>query len=211
MTEPEHLPRKRVAILISGRGSNMSALIDAAKQTGFPADICLVFSNKPEALGLATARSHGISAIGLSHLQFSDRDAFDRAMHAELIAHHIEFICLAGFMRLLSPWFCTEWVGRMINVHPALLPSYKGLNTHARALADGAKIHGCTIHHVTAEMDVGPIIAQAAVPVLPNDTAASLGARVLAQEHGLYPVALAKLLGRAEADAAIQTDALRVI
>ena len=182
--------RKRVAVLISGRGSNMSALIDAAKAPGFPAEIALVLSNKPDAPGLERAASEGIATAVVPHKGFSSREDFDRAMHEFLLAAKIEIVCLAGFMRLLSPWFCETWKGRMINVHPALLPSFKGLDTHARALAAGVRLHGATVHFVVPEMDAGAIIAQAAVPVIFNDTEEALGARVLAQEHRIYPMAL---------------------
>ena len=179
------------AILISGRGSNMAALIEAAKAPGFPARIALVLSNKAEAGGLAIARAAGVPVAVIEHRQFGkDRAAFDAAMQAELERHGIELICLAGFMRLLTPGFCAAWEGRMINVHPALLPSFKGLDTHARALAVGVKLHGCTTHFVTAGMDEGPIAMQAAVPVRDDDTETTLAARVLAEEHRIYPETL---------------------
>src|SRR5215831_17324187 len=188
------MTRKRVAILISGRGSNMAALIEAAKAADYPAEIALVISNRPDAAGLARARAEGISTAVIDHTRYGkDREAFDRALHAELEAHRIELVCLAGFMRLLSPWLVERWHGRMINIHPALLPAFKGLDTHRRALAAGVRLHGCTVHYVTPGMDEGPIIAQAAVPVLPGDTAESLAARVLAAEHRLYPAALARV------------------
>lgn len=183
--------RKRVAILISGRGSNMAALVKAAKAPEFPAEIVLVLSNKPEAAGLEFARSEGIpTAIIPSKGYGKDRAAFDAAMQAELVKSGAEIICLAGFMRLLTSEFCENWAGRMINIHPALLPSFKGLDTHARALAEGVKLHGCTTHFVTPGMDEGPIILQAAVPVLDDDTEETLGARVLAEEHRIYPETL---------------------
>ena len=163
------------AILISGRGSNMAALIEAAKAPGFPARIALVLSNKAEAGGLAIARAAGVPVAVIEH---------------RLERHGIELICLAGFMRLLTPGFCAAWEGRMINVHPALLPSFKGLDTHARALAAGVKLHGCTTHFVTAGMDEGPIAMQAAVPVRDDDTETTLAARVLAEEHRIYPETL---------------------
>ena len=182
--------RKRVAILISGRGSNMTSLIAAAAAPDFPAEIVLVLSNRPEAAGLATARDRGIEALALDHKAFANREDFERALQTALDARRIELVCLAGFMRQLTPWFVALWRDRMINIHPALLPAYKGLHTHERALADGVKIHGCTAHFVVPEMDAGPIIAQAAVPVLDDDTPETLGARVLAQEHAIYPLAL---------------------
>jgi phosphoribosylglycinamide formyltransferase-1 len=184
--------KKRVAILISGRGSNMAALVRAVKaDPAFPARIVLVLSNRPEAAGLALAAAEGIpSAIVPSNDYGKDRAGFDAAMQAELVKARAEIICLAGFMRLLTPEFCESWSGRMINIHPALLPSFKGLDTHARALAEGVKLHGCTTHFVTPGMDEGPIILQAAVPVLDDDTAESLAARVLAEEHRIYPETL---------------------
>lgn len=185
------LPRKRVAVLISGRGSNMMALVEAAKAPDFPAEIVLVLSNKAEAAGLAFARAQGIATAVIEHRTYGkDRAAFDAAMQAVLETHGVELVCLAGFMRLLTPGFCEAWSGRMINIHPALLPSFKGLDTHARALEAGVKIHGCTTHFVTPGMDEGPIILQAAVPVLDGDTEASLAARVLGEEHRIYPETL---------------------
>jgi len=183
--------KKRVAVLISGRGSNMMALVEAAKAPGFPAEIVLVLSNKADAAGLAFAREHGIATSVIEHRTYGkDRAAFDAAMQAALEAHGVEIVCLAGFMRLLTPGFCEAWAGRMINIHPALLPSFKGLDTHARALEAGVKLHGCTTHFVTPGMDEGPIIAQAAVPVLDDDTEATLAARVLKEEHRIYPETL---------------------
>lgn len=185
---------KRVAILISGRGSNMAALIGAAREAGFPAKIALVLANRPEAGGIAIAAAAGIATAIVDHKTYGrDRAAFDAALAAELAAHAIDLVCLAGFMRLLTPEFCEAWSGRMINIHPALLPSFPGLDTHRRALAAGVKIHGCTTHFVTPGMDEGPIIAQAAVPVLDEDTEESLAARVLAEEHRIYPETLALL------------------
>nr|WP_150287235.1 phosphoribosylglycinamide formyltransferase [Rhabdaerophilum calidifontis] len=185
------MTRRRTAILISGRGSNMAALIAAARAADFPAEIALVLSNRPEAGGLAIAAAAGIATACIDHRPFGkDRAAFDAAMQAELERRGVEIVCLAGFMRLLTPDFCAAWAGRMINIHPALLPSFKGLDTHTRALAAGVKLHGCTTHFVTPGMDEGPIIAQAAVPVLDDDSEASLSARVLAEEHRLYPETL---------------------
>ena len=185
--------RKRVAALISGRGSNMLSLMAAARQDDYPADIALVFSNKPDAPGLATAKEAGIATASLHHKDFATREDFERAMQDILLAHKIDLVCLAGFMRLLTPWFVEQWTGRMINIHPAILPSYKGLHTHERALADGVKLHGATVHFVVPEMDAGPIIAQAKVPVIEGDTEETLSARVLAAENRLYPEALAKV------------------
>jgi phosphoribosylglycinamide formyltransferase-1 len=184
-------PKKRVAILISGRGSNMSALIAAAKAQDYPAEIALVLSNRSDAAGLANARRAGIATAIVDHaVHGKDREAFERAVTEVLEAHCIELVCLAGFMRLLTPWFVGRWQGRLINIHPALLPAFKGLDTHARALAAGAKFHGATVHFVVPEMDSGPIIVQGKVPVREDDTAATLAARVLEIEHRIYPVAL---------------------
>ena len=187
--------RCRVAVLISGRGSNMTSLIAAAKDPAFPAEISLVLSNRPEAPGLATARENGITTVAIDHKHHLSREEFERAMQEVLEAHRIELVCLAGFMRILTSWFVERWTGRMINIHPALLPLYRGLHTHVRALADGLKLHGASVHFVVPGMDEGPIIAQAAVPVLDGDTPDTLGARVLAQEHVIYPLALGLLAG----------------
>jgi len=185
------MSRKRVAVLISGRGSNMAALIEAAKDKSYPAEIVLVLSNKADAGGLVTARDNGIATEIVDHTQFGkDRVAFDAAMQSKLEAHRVDLVCLAGFMRLLSPGFVGLWQNGMLNIHPALLPAFKGLDTHARALTEGAKIHGATVHFVVAEMDAGPIIMQGAVAVRPDDTEAALAARVLAVEHRIYPSAL---------------------
>jgi phosphoribosylglycinamide formyltransferase 1 len=183
--------KKRVAVLISGRGSNMVALIEAAKDASFPAEIALVLSNRPDAAGLAKARAEGIATSVVDHAAFSqDREAFERAVDAVLADHRIDLVCLAGFMRLLTPWLVRRWEGRLINIHPALLPAFKGLHTHERVLAAGEKAHGATVHFVVPEMDAGPIIAQGRVPVHDGDTADTLAARVLAEEHRLYPLAL---------------------
>jgi len=189
--EGTNMSRKRVAILISGRGSNMAALIEAAKDKTFPAEIVLVLSNRPDAGGLERARAAGIATEVVDHKIYGkDRAGFERAMQAMLEAHRIELICLAGFMRLLTDGFVEAWRGRMINVHPALLPAFKGLDTHERVLEAGAKIHGATVHFVVPEMDSGPIIAQGAVAVHDDDNAEKLSARVLAVEHRIYPLAL---------------------
>jgi phosphoribosylglycinamide formyltransferase 1 len=183
--------KQRVAIMISGRGSNMVALIKAAKTKSFPAEIALVVSNEPKAKGLTLARKAGIPIAIVDHRPFGkNRKKFEHALQAELQAHKIDLICLAGFMRLLTPWFVGRWNGRMINIHPALLPAFKGLDTHTRALAAGVKIHGATVHFVVPEMDSGPIIAQGAVSVTKNDTPKTLAARVLKIEHRIYPMAL---------------------
>lgn len=185
------MTKKRVAILVSGRGSNMAALIDAAAEPGFPAEIVAVISNRPGAGALAIAERAGVATVVVDHKAFSSREAFDAALDAELKRVSPDVVCFAGFMRLLTPGFIVAWEGRMLNIHPALLPSFKGLDTHARALAAGVRLHGCTVHLVTAEMDAGPIIAQAAVPVLDGDDEDALAARVLKAEHRLYPRALA--------------------
>ena len=183
--------KKRVAVLISGRGSNMTALIEAAKAQDYPAEIVVVVSNRPDALGLVRAREAGIATALIDHTTFGkDREAFEHALDAELQSHRIEIVCLAGFLRLLTPWFVDRWSGRMINIHPALLPHFKGLDTHRRALEAGAEEHGATVHFVSVGMDEGPVILQRAVPVLGSDTEASLAARVLEVEHQIYPQAL---------------------
>jgi phosphoribosylglycinamide formyltransferase-1 len=185
------MARRRVAILISGRGSNMAALIAAAQAKDYPAEIALVLSNRPDAKGLATARDAGLAAAVVDHTRFGkDREAFERALQGELEARQIDIVCLAGFMRLLTPWFVSRWQDRMINIHPALLPAFKGLDTHERALAAGVKIHGATVHFVVPEMDSGPVIAQGALVVHDDDTPETLAARVLAIEHKIYPLAL---------------------
>lgn len=188
------MSRKRVAILISGRGSNMAALIEAAKAPDYPAEIVLVVSNVPGAAGLARAREAGITAEAIDHRLFGkDREAFDRELDAILQARRIDIVCLAGFLRVLTPWFVARWNGRLINIHPSLLPALKGLNTHERALAGGVTQHGATVHFVAPELDSGPIIEQASVPVLPGDTPEQLAARVLEIEHRIYPLALKRL------------------
>ncbi len=184
--------RRRTAILISGRGSNMAALLAAAADPAYPAEIALVLSNKPGAGGLARAAEAGIpTAVVESRAFGKDRAAFEVAMEEVMAGHGIELIALAGFMRVLTEGFVRRWSGRMVNIHPALLPSFPGVDTHARALEAGVRLHGCTVHLVTPGVDEGPIIAQSAVPVLPDDSEHSLGARVLEQEHKLYPAALA--------------------
>lgn len=184
-------PRKRVAVLVSGRGSNMSALIEAAKAPDYPARIVLVLSNRPQAGALEKARAEGIAAESVDHKAFPDRESFERALQERLEAHAIEIVCLAGFMRILTPGFVEAWRGRMLNVHPSLLPAFRGTDTHRRALEAGVSEHGCTVHLVTPELDAGPTILQARIPVLPGDDEASLAARVLVEEHAIYPLALA--------------------
>jgi phosphoribosylglycinamide formyltransferase-1 len=184
------LKKTRTAILISGRGSNMQSLVEAARADDYPAEIVLVLSNRPDAADLAWAKARGLPTLAIDHKSFPTRDAFEDALQRSLEAAGTELIALAGFMRLMTPAFVERWHDRMINIHPSLLPSFKGLHTHERALAAGVKITGCTVHFVRAEMDEGPIIAQAAVPVLRSDDPAALAARVLAAEHRLYPAAL---------------------
>ena len=183
--------KPRVAILISGRGSNMAALIEAAAAPNYPAEIALVVSNRVDAGGLGIAREAGIATSIFANRDFADRRAQEKAINEALQAHRVEIVCLAGYMRLLTPFLVGAWAGRMLNIHPSLLPAFPGLDTHARALAAGVPRHGCTVHLVTEVVDAGPILAQAAVPVLPGDDEARLAARVLAEEHRLYPAALA--------------------
>lgn len=190
--------RKRVAILISGRGSNMSALIEAAKDPEYPAEIVGVFSNKPDAGGLAVARAEGIATAARSHRDYPSREAFDAALDSVLTGWGAEIVCLAGFMRILTPGFTERWAGKLLNVHPSLLPLHRGLHTHQRALEAGDTEHGCTVHFVTPGLDEGPAILDARIPILPGDTAESLAARVLIEEHRIYPLALA-MVARGEA------------
>jgi phosphoribosylglycinamide formyltransferase-1 len=179
-----------VAVLVSGRGSNLQALLDACAAPGFPAEIVRVISNRADAGALERARAAGIATAVVPHRAYPDRARFDAALDAELRQADAELVCLAGFMRLLTEGFVAAWRDRLVNIHPALLPAFKGLDAHERALAAGVKLHGCTVHFVRAAMDEGPIIVQAAVPVLRDDTAATLAARVLAAEHRAYPLAL---------------------
>ena len=185
--------RKRVGVLISGRGSNLKALLDAQVAADCPYEIALVVSNVEDAPGLDFARAAGIATFAKSHKGMK-RAEFDAIVDAELRAHRIEAVALAGYMRLLSPGFVEGWAGRMVNIHPSLLPLYKGLDTHERAIEAGDAKHGCSVHLVTAELDDGPILAQAEVPILPDDTPDTLAARVLVEEHRLYPLALAELV-----------------
>lgn len=182
--------KKRVAVLISGRGSNMTALIEAAKSADYPAEIVGVFSNRAAAAGLDTARAEGIATATLAQSKFATRLDFENALTEILEGWNVDIVCLAGFMRILTPEFTAHWSGRMLNIHPSLLPDFKGLDTHERALAAGVSEHGCTVHFVTPGLDEGPTILQARVPVLPGDTADDLAARVLVEEHKLYPEAL---------------------
>jgi phosphoribosylglycinamide formyltransferase-1 len=181
------MAKLKVGILISGRGSNMAALIEAARAAGYPAEIACVISNVAEARGLAAAQKEGVPTAVISHRGRPDRETFDRAVSAELEAHGVELVTLAGFMRIFSPWFPTRWAGRLINIHPSLLPCFKGLHVQQQAIDAGVRVSGCTVHFVVPDLDAGPIIAQAAVPVLAEDDAQTLAARILRQEHRLYP------------------------
>ena len=190
MTEPR-LGRVRVAVLISGAGSNMAALIDAAGAEGCPFEIVLVLSNRPDAGGLAVARGKGVAVATVDHGPFGkEREAHERAVDAVLAEYSVEVVALAGYMRLLTPWLVKRWQGRMLNIHPSLLPKYPGLDTHARALAAGDLEAGCSVHLVTEGVDEGPVLGQARVPLLAKDTPETLAQRVLAAEHRLYPAVL---------------------
>jgi phosphoribosylglycinamide formyltransferase-1 len=182
------MAKLKVGVLISGRGSNMAALIEAAKAADYPAEIACVVSNVADAPGLKAAEAAGIATAAISHKGFADRESFDRIVSAELEKHGVGLVALAGFMRIQSPWFPAHWQGRIINIHPSLLPAFPGLRVQQQAIDAGVRLSGCTVHFVTADLDAGPIIAQAAVPVLPDDTAESLSARILRQEHRLYPL-----------------------
>lgn len=184
------MAKLKVGILISGRGSNMAALIGAAGESDYPAEIACVVSNVASAPGLQLARDAGIATAAISHRDYPDRESFDRVVSAALEKHGVELIVLAGFMRIFSPWFPERWAGRIINIHPSLLPAFPGLRVQQQALDAGVRVSGCTVHLVTTELDAGPIIAQAAVPVLAGDTADTLAARILRQEHRLYPLAV---------------------
>jgi len=203
--------RKKVAILISGRGSNMQALIEAARAADYPAEITQVISNRPEAAGLERAAAAGIATDIVDHKAYLGRDKFEAALDARLTACGAELVCLAGFMRLLTGGFVETWRDRLINIHPSLLPAFPGLDTHARALAAGVRFTGCTVHFVRAEMDNGPIIVQAAVPILPGDDEPAVAARVLDAEHRAYPLALGLVAsGRARvAGDAVDIDGAR--
>jgi phosphoribosylglycinamide formyltransferase-1 len=191
--------KKRVAILISGRGSNMMSLVEAARAAEYPAEIVAIISSRPDAPGLAWAKSQGLPARAIDHKAYPSREAFDDAIHAALAEARVDYVALAGFMRIQSAGFVAKWLGRQLNIHPSLLPLFKGLHPHQQALDAGVKLSGCTVHYVTEEMDSGPIVAQAAVPVLDDDTSASLAERILKAEHKLYPQALALVAsGRAK-------------
>jgi formyltetrahydrofolate-dependent phosphoribosylglycinamide formyltransferase len=188
--------KRRVGVLISGRGSNMAALLQACADPAYPAEIALVLSNRADARGLAIATAAGVPTAVVDHRGFrGDRQAHEADIDMALHEAGVELVCLAGYMRILTPFLVDRWAGRMLNIHPSLLPAFPGLDTHARALAAGVKLHGCTVHLVSHATDQGPIMAQAAVPVLPGDSEAQLAARVLAQEHVIYPMALAMAAG----------------
>lgn len=192
------MTRKRIAILISGRGSNMRALIEAARADDFPGEIVLVVSSRMEADGLGIARELGIETALVDQVRFRrenrDREAYDAELHHVLTRANVEFVCLAGFMRILSPGFVRNWQGRIVNIHPSLLPAFRGLKPQRQALDAGVKVTGCSVHYVVPELDAGPTIAQAEVPVLDGDTEETLSARILEAEHKLYPAALRKVL-----------------
>jgi len=182
------MAKLKVGVLISGRGSNLAALIEAARAADYPAEISSVVSNKADARGLAIAAATGVPTATVSHKDHPDRESFDRAVSAELERHGVELVVLAGFMRIFSPWFPARWANRLINIHPSLLPAFKGLHVQRQALDAGVRVSGCTAHLVIPDLDSGPIIAQAAVPVLAGDTEETLSARILRQEHRLYPL-----------------------
>ncbi|MCJ7787336.1 MAG: phosphoribosylglycinamide formyltransferase [Methyloceanibacter sp.] len=200
------MTRKRVGVLISGRGSNLEALIEACKAPDYPAKTVLVISNVPDAQGLARAETALIPTLTINHKDFASRETFDAALDAALKEAKVELLCNAGFLRLHTEGFVKSWRDRHLNIHPSLLPAFKGLHTHARVLDEGAKFSGCTVHFVRPEMDCGPIVAQAALPVLPGDTQESLAARVLQAEHRLYPHAL-----RLVASGAVRVEGERVV
>jgi phosphoribosylglycinamide formyltransferase-1 len=197
------MQKVKTAILISGRGSNMMALIEAARAKDYPAEIALVISNKPEAAGIEKAKAEGIRTVVIDHKQFGNRVAFEARLHQTLLDHQIQLIANAGFMRMLTGGFVDRWRDRHLNIHPSLLPAFPGLDTHERAIDEGVKIAGCTVHFIRLEMDTGPIVAQAAVPVQPNDTADTLSARVLEAEHRIYPLALRMV---ASGEARVEND-----
>jgi phosphoribosylglycinamide formyltransferase-1 len=201
----------KIGVLISGRGSNLQSLIDAASQPGYPAEIALVISNVPDVEGLRRAERAGIPTRTVSHKSYSTKADFEDALHTELVAAGVELVCLAGFMRLLTEGFVSRWHDKLINIHPSLLPAFKGLDTHQRALDAGVRFSGCTVHFVRPAMDDGPIIVQAAVPILAGDDERSLTARVLAEEHRIYPLAvklIAQGRARVEGERVIVADAI---
>jgi len=184
------MAKLRLAVMISGSGTNLQALIDACAEPDYPAEIHVVISNRPEAIGIARAQKAGIEAEVIDHTRFEDREAFEEALHECLKEHRIQLVCLAGFMRILNAEFVNRWRDQMINIHPSLLPSYKGLHTHARAIEDGVRFAGCTVHYVRPEMDNGPILMQTAVPIATDETEDSLAAKILPYEHKMYPAAV---------------------
>ena len=188
------MPKARIAVLISGRGSNLQALIDAAAAPDYPGEIALVISNRPKAKGLERAAKAGIAQETIDHKDFENREDFEAAVNDALKIAKIDYVCLAGFMRRLTDSFASDWRGRLINIHPSLLPAFKGLHVHERMIEAGVKLAGCTVHFVSSEVDAGPIIGQAAVPVLPGDNEEKLAARILEQEHKLYPACLQLLI-----------------
>jgi phosphoribosylglycinamide formyltransferase-1 len=188
------MPKARIAVLISGRGSNLQALIDAASDPDYPGEIVLVISNRPKAQGLERASKAGIAQETIDHKDFESREDFEAAVNDALKIAKVEYVCLAGFMRRLTDGFASDWRGRLINIHPSLLPAFKGLHVHERMIESGVKLSGCTVHFVSSEVDAGPIIGQAAVPVLPGDNEEKLAARILEQEHKLYPACLKLLI-----------------
>lgn len=190
------MKRKRVGVLISGRGSNMASLVDAARDPAYPAEIVCVVSNRPDAAGLKFAQSRHIPTHVIDHKNYTTREAFDAVLNDYLQSQKLDLVACAGFMRVMTSVLLEPWAGKIINIHPSLLPLYKGTHTHERVLADGVTVHGCSIHYVTEELDGGPVIARAEVPVLPGDTSETLAARVLVEEHKLYPKALALAASR---------------
>ena len=190
------MARAKLAVLISGRGTNLQSLIDAAKDPDYPAEIGMVVSNRPNAKGLERAAAENIPQYIIDHKDFQSREDFDAALHDCLRMAKADYICLAGFMRILTAEFVNDWRGRLINIHPSLLPAFKGLHVHERMIDAGVKLAGCTVHFVTPEMDSGPIIGQAAVPVMPSDTPDKLAERILEQEHRLYPACVGLVAGK---------------
>ena len=201
------MAKTKVGVLISGRGSNLQALLDAAQHDDYPAEIVLVLSNKAGAQGLERARKVDVPTGFIDHTLYEDREDFEKDLDAKLREAGVQIVCLAGFMRILTPWFVEKWRDRLINIHPSLLPAFKGVHTHERALEQGVRVHGCSVHFVRAEMDDGPIIGQAAVPVMAGDTPETLSARVREAEHKLYPACL-KLV--AEGKARVSAECVRI-
>ncbi|MEO1038339.1 MAG: phosphoribosylglycinamide formyltransferase [Pseudomonadota bacterium] len=189
------MAKTKIGVLISGRGSNLQALINACADENYPGEIALVICNKAGARGMDRAREAGLETLFIDHAQYGeDREAFERELDTALLEAEVKLVCLAGFMRILSPWFVEQWRDRLINIHPSLLPAFRGVHTHERALDQGVRVHGCTVHYVRPEMDDGPIVGQAAVPVLPGDDAEALADRVLEAEHQLYPACVRLIL-----------------